>query len=104
MEKTGKAFNLIMKIIYIVLAIIWGCWELLCVVAGYKSTVGTFAVVLIMAILVSGVLRLSKKAYKLIDAMILAGVSLVYLIYGLEGANKEIASLMFVPALVTFLA
>lgn len=104
MKKTGKALNNIIKVVYILLAIIWVCWELLCVVAEYKSTVGTFAVVLIMAILVSGVLRLSKKAYKLIDAMILAGVSLVYLIYGLEGANKEIASLMFVPALVTFLA
>lgn len=104
MEKTGKAFNLISKIIYIILGVIWVVSTLLCFWIDYIGVVEILLAVLMMASIVMGVIRLSNGKYKLGDALFILVIQLVYFIIYFIVENKNGAFLkggIILPSLIT---
>lgn len=104
MEKTGKAFNLISKIIYIILGIIWVVSTLLCFWINYIGVVEILLAVLMMASIVMGVIRLSNGKYKLGDALFILIIQLVYFIIYFIVEDKNGAFLkggIILPSLIT---
>ena len=85
MKKTGKASNNIIKIVYILLAIIWGAVSLLFFLVG--SNLGSVGKVLyflptvvMLIVIVVGIIHLSKDNYKTRDAVVLAVLPWIFIV------------------------
>lgn len=85
MKKTGKALNNIMKVVYILLAIIWVAASLIFLLAVENlDSVGRvfyfLPVVVMLIVLVMGIIHLSKNNYKTRDAVALAVLPWAFII------------------------
>lgn len=85
MKKTGKALNNIMKVVYILLAIIWVAAGLIFLLAVENlDSVGKvfyfLPVVVMLIVLVMGIIHLSKNNYKTRDAVALAVLPWAFII------------------------
>lgn len=85
MKKTGKALNNIMKVVYILLAIIWVAVSLIFLLAVENlDSVGKvfyfLPVVVMLIVLVMGIIHLSKNNYKTRDAVALAVLPWAFII------------------------
>ena len=85
MKKTGKALNNIMKVVYILLAIIWVAASLIFLLAVENlDSVGKvfyfLPVVVMLIVLVMGIIHLSKDNYKTRDAVALAVLPWAFII------------------------
>ena len=85
MKKTGKALNNIIKIVYILLAIIWVAASLIFLLAVENlDSVGKafyfLQVVVMLIVLVMGIIHLSKNNYKTRDAVALAVLPWAFII------------------------
>lgn len=85
MKKTGKALNNIMKVVYILLAIIWVAASLIFLLAVENlDSVGKvfyfLPVVVMLIVLVMGIIHLSKDNYKTRDAVVLAVLPWIFIV------------------------
>lgn len=85
MRKTGKASNNIIKIVYILLAIIWVAVSLLFFLVGSNlGSVGKviyfLPTVVMLIVIVVGIIHLSKDNYKTRDAVVLAVLPWIFIV------------------------
>ena len=97
MRKTGKASNNIIKIVYILLAIIWVAVSLLFFLVG--SNLGSVGKVLyflptvvMLIVIVVGIIHLSKDNYKTRDAVVLAVLPWIFIVVDFAVSVSQDAS------------
>ncbi len=109
MKKTGKASNNIIKIVYVLLAIIWVAVSLLFLLAVENlDAVGKvfyfLPVVVMLIVLVMGITHLSKNNYKTRDAVALAVLPWAFIIIEFimsRGMSTEVMLGSFFQSIIT---
>ena len=106
MEKSGKIFNFVDKILYIVLGIVWLLFCTVIFISAHELS-GIAEIIfsmLMMIIIVTGIIHLSKKTYKLSDAAIFLLVPILYIILAPFAIDTEFyKGGLIIPATVTII-